>query len=397
MRGSHAGIRVRHRRHCPASSGGGCRCQPNYEAWVFIPREKKKLRRSFPTLGAAKSWRVDAGAALHRGQLQITKPILLHEAAAAWLEGARAGTIRTRAGDTYKPSALTSYESALRNWVLPRLGHRKLAEIRRRDLEDLSEQMLALGRDPSTIRNALMPLRAIYRRAISREEVMSNPTVGLQLPAVRGRRDRIATPTEAAALMAALSESERALWATALYAGLRRGELQALRWEDIDLTSNIISVRRSWDDKAHLTVAPKSAAGHRSVPIAAVLRSQLAQHRLRTGGHDLAFGNGDTPFVPTTAWRRALTAWRKAGVEPISFHEARHTAASLMIAAGINAKALSSYLGHTSVALTYDRYGHLMPGNEQAATTLLDTYLTATAGPLTRASHAPVSPPNPRT
>ena len=62
-----------------------------------------------------------------------------------------------------------------------------------------------------------------------------NPTTGLELPAVRGRRDRIASPTEAAALIEALPERDRALWATALYAGLRRGELMALRGEDIDL------------------------------------------------------------------------------------------------------------------------------------------------------------------
>jgi integrase len=346
---------------------------------VFIPNEQRKLRRSFPTHAAAKSWRADATAALNRGQLHTTKAILLADAAAAWLDGARAGTIRTRAGDTYKPSALTGYESALRNWLLPRLGRRKLNEIHRRDLQDLSEAMLAAGRDPSTVRNALMPLRAIYRRAVNRDEVSNNPTIGLQLPAVRGRRDRIATPLEAAALLAALPVDERAVWATALYAGLRRGELQALCWDDIDLANNIISVRRSWDDKARLNIEPKSAAGCRSIPIASILRSHLAQHRLRTGRQHLAFGTGDTPFVPTTLWRRAATAWRAQDLQPISFHEARHTAASLMIAAGVNAKALSSYLGHASVALTYDRYGHLMPGNEQAATALLDAYLTATA------------------
>jgi integrase len=116
-------------------------------------------------------------------------------------------------------------------------------------------------------------------------------------------------------------------WATALYAGLRRGELQALHWHDIDLTTNIISVRHSWDDKARLTIAPKSAAGHRSVPIAATLRSQLTQHRLRSGSRELAFATGDTPFIATTASRRATAAWQAARLQPISFHEARHTAA----------------------------------------------------------------------
>ena len=65
----------------------------------------------------------------------------------------------------------------------------------------------------------------------------------------------------------------------------------------------------------------------------------------------------------------------RAGLEPIGLHECRHTLASLMIAAGVNAKSLSAYMGHSSVTITLDRYGHLMPGNEKEAASLLDTYL----------------------
>ena len=72
---------------------------------------------------------------------------------------------------------------------------------------------------------------------------------------------------------------------------------------------------------------------------------------------------------------RAKNAWRRAGLEPITLHEGRHTFASLMIAAGVNAKALATYMGHASVTITYDRYGHLMPGNEREASSLLDAYL----------------------
>jgi integrase len=70
-----------------------------------------------------------------------------------------------------------------------------------------------------------------------------------------------------------------------------------------------------------------------------------------------------------------VRAWRRVGLDPITLHEARHTFASLMIAAGVNAKALCSYMGHASVRITYDRYGHLMPGNEDEAAALLDAYL----------------------
>ena len=122
-------------------------------------------------------------------------------------------------------------------------------------------------------------------------------------------------------------------------------------------------------------IAPKSKAGRRKVPIAAILRDFLDAHRLRTAWADgFVFGrSAERPFDARGLPRRAETAWK--GLEPINLHECRHTFASLMIAAGVNAKALSSYTGHASITVTLDLYGHLMPGNEDAAAELLDAYL----------------------
>ncbi len=72
---------------------------------------------------------------------------------------------------------------------------------------------------------------------------------------------------------------------------------------------------------------------------------------------------------------RARAGWAEAKLEPIGLHAARHTAASVMIAAGVNVKALSEFLGHASITITLDRYGHLLPGSIAEATTLLDAYL----------------------
>jgi hypothetical protein len=91
--------------------------------------------------------------------------------------------------------------------VLPEIGGVRLSTLARVDVQDLADRWLAQAFDPSTIRNTLMPLRALYRRALSRGEVGINPTQGIELAAVRGRRDRIASPTEAAALIAAVPES----------------------------------------------------------------------------------------------------------------------------------------------------------------------------------------------
>ncbi len=104
-----AGIRVRHARSCPSTGGGTCRCRPSFEAWVFASREGRKIRKSFPTVSAAKAWRADATVALRKGELRTPTRTTLQEAADAWLEGAKAGTIRNRSGERYKPSVMRGY------------------------------------------------------------------------------------------------------------------------------------------------------------------------------------------------------------------------------------------------------------------------------------------------
>ncbi len=174
----------------------------------------------------------------------------------------------------------------------------RLADVQRRDVQRLADDLLAAGRDPSTIRNALMPLRVIYRRALQDGDVVLNPSTNLRLAASRGRRERIASPEQAAALIAVLPPPDRAVWALALYAGLRRGELMALKWDDVDLAAGVIRVERSWDAKSRLMVEPKSRAGRRRVPIAAVLRDVLAEHKMVAEG-DLVVGGTEAGLRST--------------------------------------------------------------------------------------------------
>ena len=159
-------------------------------------------------------------------------------------------------------------------------------------IQDLVDRLVARGLAPSTVRNSVLPLRAIFRRAVARSEVVKNPTLGLSLPAVRGRRERVARPEEARALIAALPAGDRALWASALYAGLRRGELQALRWQDVDLDAGLIRVERSFDQKAG-PIEPKSRSGRRRVPLARPLRAELLAHRVGRDGRARASWSGE--------------------------------------------------------------------------------------------------------
>jgi hypothetical protein len=253
------GIEVRHRRGCAALTGARCRCTPSYRAVVWSSVEGKKVARSFPTLAAARSWRADAQKQAQRGVRLGGTGRTLPEAATDLLEGMQSGRIRSRTGDVYKPSVVRGYEQALRLHLLPHFGATKLTKIQRRDVQALVDTMLERGADASTIRNALKPLQVIYRRAIEDDELGASPCERLRLPAARGRRERIATPTEAAALINALT-ADRALWGMAFYAGVRLGELRAMRWEQVRLAEGVVRIDRSLDATGQV-IEPKSRAG----------------------------------------------------------------------------------------------------------------------------------------
>lgn len=141
-----------------------------------------------------------------------------------------------------------------------------------------------------------------------------------------GRRERTAAAAEVAALLDALPDSERAMWGTAFYAGLRRGELRSLTWAHIDLDAGTIRVENGCDDDEG-RIDVKSDAGERTVPILAPLRPLLVAHRLATGRHGdaLVFGRTDRePFVPATA--RARAAERVEGGRAGHDHFARGAA-----------------------------------------------------------------------
>ena len=151
------GIRKLHSTGCPGKEGGRCGCNAGYEASVFSKRDGKKIRKTFTREAEAKTWRAGALSSLSRGGLRVTKPTTVDEAWEAWINGARAGTVTNRSGDPFKPSALRSYERAMRLRVLPEFGDRKLAEVYQPDLQEFADGLLSDGLNPSTIQVTLNP------------------------------------------------------------------------------------------------------------------------------------------------------------------------------------------------------------------------------------------------
>jgi len=393
------GIRQRHGNGCKRPESG-CKCP--WQAEVYSPRDKKKIRKLFPTKDAAKGWRADASGQVRRKELRAPTAVTLDQAADAWLEGARTGLIRTRSGDPYKPSAVRSIEADLRLRVRPEFGPRKLAAITHTDLQDFVDTLVAEELSPSTIGGAILPLRVIYRRAVKRPDsgITVNPTTGLELPKAGGPRERVADPDECSRLLGALAPSDRALWATAMYAGLRRGELQALRVENIDLDAGrhgMIHVLYGWDPVEG--EIPTKNRRRRKVPILKCLRPYLEPHleglpwSERPDG--LVFGDEPRkPFAPSSNEQRAKRAWgwkqvpnpeggspkkirvpsRPDPLEPIAMHECRHTYVALLIAAKVELYTIAQLIGDT-VKMVETTYAHLLKGAEQRAGEELDTYL----------------------
>jgi integrase len=165
------------------------------------------------------------------------------------------------------------------------------------------------------------------------------------------------------------------IWTTAFYAGLRRGELWGLRVADVDLSEGRIRVRHG-EDMVEGRIDPKSPASFRPVPIIPRLADALREHfeRLRDRvGRELRPDDRVLPGVRAERFsdgallKRSRKRWEAAELKPVGLHDCRHTFASFGIAAGWNAKTLQVYMGHLSIQVTFDIYGHLFPGAEAEA------------------------------
>ena len=369
------GIELRHRRGCQVSVG--CTCDPGYRAWLTVPGSARRLRRSFASLDAAVAWREETRVDLRRGLISAMQGETVETAGALLVAGARSGAVRNRSGEVYKPSVTRSYEAALRLHVVPALGRVPVAALTRPLVQGFVDELVRTRSSSSDVRNALMPLRVICRRAVVRGELTVNPTHGLEVPAPRARKPRFAALPEARALISAVSEQDRPIWTLAFFAGLRRGELQGLQWGDLDLENRVIEVRRSWDTRAGY-IEPKSRAGSRTVPmldpVVALIRSLDRPQQ----GDALVFARDDAgrqPFDSSRLLRDAYRRWDDAGLEPITLHGCRHSFASFMLSARLDMKTLQSLMGHCSITVTLDRYGHLLPGFVNAAREAADLYL----------------------
>ncbi|MGH2924460.1 MAG: tyrosine-type recombinase/integrase [Solirubrobacterales bacterium] len=357
-----------------------------YRPSAYDKRAKRNLKGPWAsTLAEARSWRVDAMQRFQVGTLSADQGLTVREAAEQFIAGIKSGAIPNRSGKRYRPSVVTGYEREFRNRVLPALGAARLRRLTAADVQVWTDTLVADGLAPNTIRNVITPLQALYGWAIPRGLAHVSPCASLRMPSGEQKRDRIATAAEAAVLIAAIPARDQAALGLAVYAGLRVGELVAIEWEAIDLELRTLRVVRGWDENARQFLDAKTKAGqNRVVPIVDPLATLISDHAVLMDHptEGLLFPGQDAtrPLSTGRLRNRAKDAWKEAELRPLGFHEGRHTFASLMIDAGINAKAISTYMGHANISITLDRYGHLMPGNEDEARTRLNAYLAREGG-----------------
>jgi len=183
-----------------------------------------------------------------------------------------------------------------------------------------------------------------------------------------------------------------ALFYTALYTGMRRSEMLALRWQDVDFVYSQISVSRSLHqlrDGSYVFTEPKSVKSRRTIalpPSAALMlkkhyEAQKATRQLlgiALTDNDLVFCHEDgTPVRPNTVTRTWTTLATRAGLKVIRLHDARHSHASIMLKQGIHPKIVQERLGHSSIDITLDVYSHVAPGLQEAAARRFDDLMTS--------------------
>ncbi len=365
------GITIRHGRGCEHRDGR-CSCTLAYQAHVLA--RGRRLRKTFSTPAAAKAWRQDALSASRRGE-HVAAPTrrTVADAIEDFTRALEDGSALKRGGRPYKPSVARAYAIDLRGRVLDGLGHVRLADLDRSDVQRFVDQLAGEAISASRVRGVVVALQAMLRRELRAQRLASNPAADLDLPALPSPDETVLVPEQTETLIAAAPEAHRLVWALAGWAGLRRGEIRALRVADVDLSSNILKVRRSWDDVAG-PVSPKSRRGARDVPVAPMLRSLILEHLARSGrrGEDLICGREPREaFTPTFSSDEAEKAWtienarrRERGEEPlpiVGLHRFRHSWISAMLASGAPLASVALWAGHDVRVMT-TTYMHALPG-----------------------------------
>jgi len=352
------------------------------EWWVFINFRGKRASKRIGTRRAAKeaAAKIEREIALERFNLATpaeARPVTFEKYAEGWL----AGHVKAN----LKESTYVGYERLLKNHVYAVLGNRPLGEITREEIKDLCYRKKDSGLSARTVQYIAVTIGVIFNHAREDGLVANNPAENsgrfIKVKRIRDQVDFL-TPEETKVFLATAREhfpSYYPIFFTAVRTGMRKGELIALQWGDIDWNGKFIEVRRNaWEGRI---TTPKNGKTRR-VDMSDQLAHVLYAHRSKTAAAALRNGKPMPEFVFNSEagprysggriWEMFAKCLKKAEMRHVPFHALRHSFASMLIANGESLAYIKDQLGHSSIQMTVDIYGHLVPGANRQAVNRLD-------------------------
>jgi len=354
---------------------------------VFIDHKGKRKAKCVGSKQAAETAAKKIEAKLTLGDfslLEENKPRspTLAEYAAQWL--------RTYATVHCKPATVFNYERDYRLHVAPILGEKKLTEITRQDLKQLIADKRNSGLSWSSVKNIIIPLREMLNHAVEDGLLVANPATRIgrfnKKPAERRQNVNPLTREELRFFLDSARQYTPRYYPFLLAlarAGLRLGEALALQWGDIDWHGRFMEIQRAYCHRSRKIQSPKNGKTRRvdmSQQLTDTLKALLVERKKDT----LLNGWGEVPLLVFVSERGIIldgdhirgrafrTVLKKAGLRHIRIHDLRHTFASLLIQNGEFLAYVKEQMGHHSIQVTVDTYGHLVPGGNCQAVDKLD-------------------------
>jgi integrase len=288
------------------------------------------------------------------------------------------------------PSTFSNYRAVTVKHIVPALGKKKISALMVTDVDRLLSSKIDSGLSTSTVRRIRAVLSQCLDQGIRWGVVSRNVASHSRAPRETRKEGRTLSPEQAKQFLAYLKgHRNEALYAVMLSTGLRRGEALGLMWKDLDRDSGVLQIRRQLKREGGtlVTADTKTSRSRRSVNLPPPMLKALLWHERRQETERTALGtswiNTDfiftsavgTPIDPRNFYREFTKICRDAGMDDWHPHELRHSAASLMLAQGVKLQVVSQVLGHASIRMTADVYGHILDPDRQEAADAMGTLL----------------------
>jgi len=309
--------------------------------------------------------------------------------------------------EKFKPSTYGGYQSIIEHHLLPKFKNYPMQAISATEINEFMAKLLQTpaGRrkkPPSTktVRNVLILLGKILSKAVSESYLKTSPMKGVELPEkTKDQKGRTLKPDEIQGILRACDGDIHTMVAMAIATGMRRGEQFGLDWEHVDFENSLIKVRREifWKfgkyhnrkdgEQTYIFVPPKSKSSIRDIDMSPELRKELRELYLKSGKKGLVFSTSKgTPFCPDNISKRSFAKVLEdaekqrakdnlPAIGKVRWHDLRHTFGSLKIAQRENPFYVQKQMGHSSIQITFDVYGHQIEERNPGAAAKTDTLI----------------------